>query len=355
MHFDISVIAFLLLLMLHILLFQCKPVKGIRESDYLSLRQTNCVKGISALGVLLVHTAAVVPTGLFDFMMTYSGSLFVALFLFYSGYGTMFQFKAKGEEYLRGLPGRKLKRILAPWGLLALMAPLYYALGAPSTEALISPYHLGVYLERLGEWVPNGWFIFVILLFDLVFYGLARMRLKKTSTLLLLFGVFTVVYMRIMYLLGMGFWWYTRSHCFLMGLVWREYEDKILAVVKRHFWIWWSVLALCVVPLYLRHIRINEAVFTTAVMLMVFVALVQLTCMKVAFENPILDFLGKISMEIYLLHGFVLGMLHSKAIYITQNWLFALLALMLSIDLAALMHKMMDHSRRRNSNAAFPK
>lgn len=335
---QITIVVFLVFALLHVFLYGSKPSKGIREHDYISLRQTNCIKGVSALGVLLVHTTAVIACRPFDFILTSTGNLFVGLFFFYSGYGTMFQYERRGEAYLKGFPRKKLKNLLFPWLLLALAAPVYYALGAPSTAAYTSPFPLSVFFERVGEWVPNGWFIFVLLLFELVFYCFARLHPKNGSTLILWYFLFTTAYMVIMKKLAMGFWWYSRSHCFLLGLIWSKYEPNIISAVKKCFWICWFVLAACTVWLFSWFIKSGEPIASTVLLLTAFIPFVQLTCMKVSFENPMLDFFGRISMSIYLTHGFALGILHSNLVNISVDWLYALTALLLTIDASVVLN-----------------
>lgn len=73
-----------------------------------------------------------------------------------------------------------------------------------------------------------------------------------------------------------------------------------------------------------------------AVMLVLFVTLVQLTSMKINLEHPVLEWLGSISMGIYLIHGFVLGILRSSVIYIEENWIYALLSVVITVMIASL-------------------
>lgn len=340
---SISIVFLLFLLLLHVSLINVQLSHGsFREEDYVSRSQTNCIKGFAAVSIMLVHLSAVTETSLFSQIFVNCGSPLVALFFFYSGYGTMYQYQAKGEAYLKGFPGKKLKKLLVPWLILALIATVYYGLGAPSTAYFIPSAPVRNALEWLGEWVPNGWFVFVILLFDLVFYWLAHFFRQKTPALILCYSLFTAMYMLVMYWLNMGFWWYYRCHLFVFGLIWCAYGQKLVQRAKKHFWLWWGFLFAATLSLFARYILSGEAFVVTTVMLVLFVALVQLTCMKVKFENPILQWLGNISMEIYLIHGFALGILRSSAIYVEQDWLFGLLAVVLTLDISHLMHKCMS-------------
>lgn len=132
------------------------------------------------------------------------------------------------------------------------MSPLYYALGAKSTAALPPAFRLQNILEQLGEWVPNGWFIFIILLFEFSFYIMAR--LFKQDTRKIIIGCIVIVggCIACMRILHMGYWWYYRSHCFLMGMIWCEEEERLINMFRKHFRLWWTgifsgvfVLSMC--------------------------------------------------------------------------------------------------------------
>jgi peptidoglycan/LPS O-acetylase OafA/YrhL len=71
-----------------------------------------------------------------------------------------------------------------------------------------------------------------------------------------------------------------------------------------------------------------------------FVLIILLFILKVSIKNAILDFLGKISMEIYLIHGLLLLGLRSEIIYIKNELLFSLAVISGSILLSWILHKL---------------
>lgn len=311
-----------------------KDIHSLRENDYISQKQANCIKGFATCVIVLDHLVAVTEKEVWIQLLTTCGDMMVAIFFFYSGYGMLYQYKRKGESYLLGFVQKKFRKILLPWMFLALIVPIYYTLGAKSTVALEPAFRVQNILEQLGEWVPNGWFLLVLFLYQLVFYGLARLFYQKTNMLIIGYAIFVAVYIVIMHSLGMGYWWYYRCHCVVIGMLWCEKKDILLSVFKKHFGLWWTGVFFSVVSLFIYSTFRNSDYTTTAILLVTFVVLVQLTCMKAKLENPILEWLGNLSMEIYLIHGLVLGFLRSSIISISNVVFYGLLVFLFTIIIA---------------------
>ena len=73
---------------------------------------------------------------------------------------------------------------------------------------------------------------------------------------------------------------------------------------------------------------------------LLFVMIVLLLIMKLRFKNPVLSFLGKISLEIYLIHGLFLEMFRCPyKIYITNNLAYLAACVICAVLFAFLIHK----------------
>lgn len=62
--------------------------------------------------------------------------------------------------------------------------------------------------------------------------------------------------------------------------------------------------------------------------------------MKVRIGNAVLGFLGKISLELYLIHGAMILLLRSELVYIGSDVLFALAVLLSSVLAALLLNRL---------------
>ena len=78
------------------------------NKDYLSVQQTENLKGIFILLVLFHHLNIFAGVG--DIYNFFSN----AGFIFISGYGLMYQFEHKGRAYVKSFPKRRLFVVLTP-------------------------------------------------------------------------------------------------------------------------------------------------------------------------------------------------------------------------------------------------
>lgn len=86
--------------------------------DFLSRKQTDAVKGLFILMVLLSHSILEVKaTGTYPLtaidipgyrIRTGFGQLVIVMFFFYSGYGVMEAIKSKGKEYIDSFPRHRV-------------------------------------------------------------------------------------------------------------------------------------------------------------------------------------------------------------------------------------------------------
>lgn len=96
-----------------LLLVPSRPAKF--NTEYLSMKQTNIIRGFFLLLVFMIHfcqyTRMNGPSDrIFQFWRTHSGQLVVTLFLLYSGYGVFISIMKKGTPYVRRIPVHRLLR-----------------------------------------------------------------------------------------------------------------------------------------------------------------------------------------------------------------------------------------------------
>ena len=76
-------------------------------------------------------------------------------------------------------------------------------------------------------------------------------------------------------------------------------------------------------------------------MVIVFLFLVLLLMLKVRFSNKVLQFLGEISLELYLIHNlFLMGLRNPEMINIRGTFSYVIAVLVCSLVLAFLLHKL---------------
>ncbi len=172
------VIGFLLLILV--------SLRQVPNSNVLSIEQTNQIKGISILLVVLYHLSIHTIENPQDLALFADvGFVGVALFLMMSGYGIAFSLKHKGTE---NFFSRRLGRLYVPI-LIAMLLRVILAFALDSgLDGGFLPNILNIFIH-VNALDRNLWFIPFILFWYLVSYLVWRTNFSIPSKLFLLFCV----------------------------------------------------------------------------------------------------------------------------------------------------------------------
>ena len=115
---------FFILAAILLLLIPSRPVEF--NPEYISMKQTNIIRGFFLLLVFMIHFCLYIqmngPTDrIFQFWRPHSGQLVVTLFLLYSGYGVFVSIMKKGTPYVRRIPVHRVLRTLVHFDLAVLL------------------------------------------------------------------------------------------------------------------------------------------------------------------------------------------------------------------------------------------
>jgi len=320
-------------IMFIIMLVQIKIApKGSIHENFLSLQQSKILQGIAAVGIIFHHLSQYItnygnewkgPITIFSSM----GILFTTIFFFCSGFGLMQSLKSK-PDYLKTFMRKRMPAVLIPFmisnALYLVLVGMYFGSVNSVIESLGCLFGL-----RLVN--TNTWFLVEIMILYLAFYFTHRF-IKKPGKAMGVMSITVVLMITVSLLLGhdtskdggrwfMGEWWYNTTIFFLAGLFMSRYYEKVLAFLKKHYkWL----LPVSIVA-FLATFGLEEFVLHTfgyyreweghpgygAKTLTLFAQI--LTCsawllmlllvsMKVQMKNILLVLLGKISLEIYIVH-----------------------------------------------------
>lgn len=326
---------YILLLFLALLLWRVQKVKDSRDT-LVSVEDGQSLRGMAALMVVLHHMAPLTRNGvlLHRFLSLGPGGLAVALFFFLSGYGLQKQYMKNREAYRQSFLKRRIPSILIPWGLFAILYRLtYYSLGKMYTLAnLIDDLRQGI------PFVAHSWYLMAILFFYLLFWihiTLFRNCGQKHIRWMPFLGCgWYVLYALICIRLKFLMFWYDTAHLLPVGMFCAVYEEKILQMLKsRRLYIGVTALSalLWVICTNIFSFGLSVNVYSlylvSLVRLFFFVVTVILLRQKIQVDNPTLRYLGKISMEIYLIHGLIFYLLRGDYFYLESEPLFCFLGL----------------------------
>lgn len=287
------------------------------------------------------------------------GMLCVAVFFFYSGYGVM-KNALSGKAYFRNYFIRRYSKILVPFYLCNVIYLIVYLISGQRYNLKQALYYLtGIQLIN-----TQSWYIIVIALFYLVFYICFRF-VRKPSLGLWLLAIFQIAFPTYCMAKGPGIywfqgeWWFNSSSLFLIGVLTARYEKPIMNFSRKYYYPLLALSAFLFSLLYPHSIRVfdqieallhNEHIFVKEMLnnwiafiwqtlaVISFVAFLFFLTLKVRFSNRFLIFLGERSFELYLIHGLYLVLLRGESVYITSDFLYTLLVLLLSLLSCAVMH-----------------
>lgn len=336
------------------------------HEDAFSLRITKGIQGFCAAGIMLHHLAQTVTEqgktdkGIINYMGNI-GVFFVGMFFFCSGYGLYTSLKNK-PDYLKGFLRKRLLTILVPFyvgnTIFVLTAILFGA-----------RFKTGELISLLTGWVllnTQLWYIVEIFILYIAFYLLFKLNKNRLSYILM--GVFVAGLMGFSLSLGHDFktvsggawlrgeWWYNGVFLFFIGITFARYYDSLMKNIKKYYLVWLSISLVGSgvfyfltehmlktkgywierdgYPGYLEKI---ETLSCQLPMIIFMVTAFFLITLKLQFKNRVLDFLGKISLELYIIHNLFIVYLRSQ-IKIGNDFIFILSVYVLSISMAVLLY-----------------
>lgn len=148
--------------------------------------------------------------------------------------------------------------------------------------------------------MPYSWFIPAILIYYLGFYWSARIA-RNFKILIFLMFFFSTLFVTVTYLLDYPSYWYISAYAMVTGIFIAAYENRLFGEHPT------SLLTLFAISIAISYISAEYSfqfkplyfLYNIAICL-AFYSMVRI----VGFPSgKLLDYLGKISLEIYLLHG----------------------------------------------------
>lgn len=205
----------------------------VTDIDYMDRKRTSFVNGYFIAMVLIGHMALNwfhLNPGSADFQVIRKingnlSQLVVSTFFFYTGYGFMCSYLAKGKAYPRAVLTNRFPRV---WLNFTLGVTVYYILGL----LLSSGYSPSDYLLALTGWRAVGnpsWFICVTLCAYLIF-SFSFLICKSEKTCLLVFSLLMLILSCIL-LRYKNTWWCNTMLCIPAGMVFRLYRAKIESAI----------------------------------------------------------------------------------------------------------------------------
>lgn len=302
------------------------------NDHYLSLKNTNALKGIFSIFVVLCHIRGRIESlnnTPFGSLLTALGYLSVSVFFFFSAYGISTSYIKKQEQYISGFFRKRILPIYLKYlfiSIVFLLSSIFQS-KTPNLILLLKTFTFG------GSYLGVGWYIQSILLLYILFYLICK--ICKPNPLIIFGSVAPIIYIVVCLLLNLSALWYECILSFILGVFWAVYNKKIETVLTK---IPYLLLLLCSLLLFFScfiivYISSDSEFALLAKMLssVFFVVFVNIGSLKINFSNKLTTFLGEISLEVYLIHVLFIMIFRNSFLYIKNDFLFAFLVLICSI------------------------
>ena len=327
----------------------------------LSLDTSKAIQGFAAVAIILHHLSQdlLEKAGPFEFLSE-CGVIFVGIFFFFSGYGLYTSLKTK-QDYLKGFLRKRFVTILIPFYSCIAVFTIASCICGTKYEPLDL---LGI----LSGWslINNHmWYIVEIAILYLVFFIVYRLIKNRTAATIVM-TIFVIGMIGGSLYLGhgkdfscsywfMGEWWYNSTFLFIIGIIVSKHSEFITKIVRKVYFILLPVFGILTVFFYKKTIyalhtysywseipgvdpAYDDKLRCLVVQLpfiICFVFFVLLIMLKVRFGNPVLKFLGSISLELYLIHNlFLMGLKDGTIFRVPSPSMYIILTILMGIGAA---------------------
>lgn len=337
---------FLILLMI-LGVYKIKYCKVDYYNDYIKPENMLSWKGIFVILIFLSH---INNSGYFNDLNlldttylsinTKIGQLVVVLFLFLSGYGIIFQINKKGKEYVQSIFSRRFLKTLIHFDIIiVIFIIVQFLLGQKYSSLEMAKSLIG--LESVGN---SNWYIFAILYLYLSTYFSFKIS-KGKNTGIIINIVFVLLYI-IMARKYLDFWWYDSIMCYIYGMLYYLFQEKIENLVQINN-ILYVILLFMSIFCYFGNICIYRVlpynyIFYFTLNSLFLLSFIILFSMKFRIKNKILDFFGKNIFGIYILQRLSFIILSYFGLNRVNKYIFVFVALLFTILLTIIINKALN-------------
>lgn len=291
------------------------------------LEKTNILKAILPLCIVAHHMSYMTVLSEFRTYGTVINSIFFAL----SGYGLSKNYTLKGEKYLKGFFQKRILKIIIPLLVVTLLYIILFGNIKDITNIIIALFSKG------ASPLPYSWFVYVLLYLYSSFY-FAYKYVPEKFRLLLIF-ILTFIFICVTYKLGYNKIWFYSVGAFPIGLLYANYEKRIIFELQNRYVYFIVVLFFIMILRYLisLHLSFTDFVYFAIFPVVVFVLLSRVNTSKT--NLTFVTFLSSISFELYLSQAMAMDVFRGEFFYVKSDWLYIFFVYVLLFFLAYVIHK----------------
>lgn len=335
-------IIFVLILLMIIISNAQVASKNNFNKEYCSIEQTNVVKGIFVLLVLLRHGSQYLNLkGELDIpymtMDSHLNQMVVAMFLFYSGFGMMKSIMKKRYSYIRTLP---VKRFL----IVVLNFDIAVALFWMMNICLKIHYDWKTILLSFTGWLSIGnsnWYMFAIfVLYILLFASFYFLKwFDKDLSLyigMVIFSILSILFVYWEIRVGQPTWFYNTVILFALGGWFALFQSKIENIIMKNDSVYITSGAILAILYWASFKNRWNGIEAYSIWAIIFTLAVVMVTMKVNIESNALEWLGRKVFSVYILQRIPM-VIFSKTGYVSNSpYAFIVLSFLTTLGLAVI-------------------
>lgn len=300
-------------------------------------RNTLTLRGLLCLLIVLGHTSSCLAEhNLLDWNIVgrwLNNALFaVSMFFFLSGYGLAASFTKKGTTYLDSFFYKRFSGLLPGLVIISLIYTFVkiFFLGWES-ERVLAPLYGTFPIE-------SSWYVYSLLVFYVVFYLAFRCISSKVGrNMAVWIGIILYCIVMAEILCWSSHWWIT-SLAFAVGISYKSAEKQIVHYIDTYPRKSVCVAVLSMVAFAVCSIVHTSLFFTSFIFYWFFpIVIVYIIYGLGGIKSKVLEFCGKISYEIFLIHQLFILVLFS---IMPNRLMFVLCVYLCSVAVAYPIHKL---------------
>lgn len=306
-----------------------------RNNDFFGITSTSALRGFWCIIIVLVHVPQNYGNRIQDLIGSFA-YIGVTFFFMTSGYGL--RLGVRKEKSINNFWRKRLPKILVPMIFVNIVD--FIVVGFISGSYELSR------LVRFDRWVQ---WLLVCYIVVWLFYRFNIMKEYKDGGIIAVLVLFSLC----IFFLGDKIQvttWTTEIYGFIWGIVLATKKCEIENKLYQNWKIKATILFIVSLMLGLLYIKYKHVFFFGGYLLKIILGLVMLTFIlqlttRVQIGNPIILFLGKISYEIYLIHGIAFYIIEKKFPEMCSG-MFILTSIILTIGISVIVYWLSDNSNR---------
>lgn len=310
------------------------------NTEYISIKQSNVIKGIFVLLVVLKHGSSYlnlngILDGPYKSFDSHLGQMVVSMFLFYSGFGMIKSIMKKRFSYIKTLPVKRFLIVVLNFDIAVILFEIM-------NICLKIHFDWKTILLSFTGWVGVGnsnWYMFAIfVLYILLFVSFYFLKwFDRDISLYIGMTIFTILSIMFVYWeikVGQPTWFYNTIILFALGGWFALFQDKIESVLLKNDYIYLSAGAIMTVLYWISFKNRSYGIKAYSVWAVLFTLAVVVITMKINIKSTALEWIGKRVFSIYILQRIPMIVLTKTGFAQNSPYAFIVMAFLITLGLA---------------------